>query len=69
MALDVGPFSREDAIDHGVAHRSVTTSSVMADDAIFLGTQGLNRSLRGQVEIVGAQTHHLAPKRVERVTE
>jgi hypothetical protein len=43
--------------------------SVMVDDAILLGTQGLNGSLRGQVEIVGAQTNHLAPKRVERVTE
>ena len=41
----------------------------MADDAIFLSTQVLNRSLRGQVELIGAQTHHLAPKRVERVTE
>ena len=41
----------------------------MAEDTILLGAQRLNGPLRGQVEIVGAQADHLAPERVERVTE
>jgi len=60
---------REDAIDHAVAHCSVAASLVMAEDAILFGTQCLNGSLRCQVEIVRAQADHVAPRRVERVSE
>src|SRR5581483_4736432 len=69
MSLHVRPFMREDAVDHAVAHRSVASSEVMTNDAILPGAKGLNGPLRDHVEIVGAQTHHLAPERVERVTE
>src|SRR5262245_32207755 len=69
MAFHIRPLTRQDAIDHAVTYRPVTPNSMMADDAILLGSQGLNGSLRGQVEIVGTQTNHLTPKRVERMTE
>src|SRR5574341_65635 len=69
MSLHVGPFMREDAIHHAVARRSIAARQVMAEDAILLGPQRLNGSLRSEVEIVGAQPDYLTPQRVERVTE
>src|SRR5262245_27233901 len=69
MSLHVRPFTRQNAIHHAVTYRSVAAGAVMTDNAILLGPQGLNRSLRGKVEIIGAQTHHLAPQRIECVTE
>src|SRR5262245_59072105 len=69
MPLHVGPFTREDAVEHAVACRPVAASQVMTDDAILLGAQGLDRTLRGEVEIIGAQTDHLATKRFESVAK
>ena len=38
MSFHVGPFTREDAIEHGVTYRAVAAGAVMADHAILLGT-------------------------------
>src|SRR5215210_6608617 len=59
MLLYVRPLIREDAIHDGVTDGSVPTRAVMADDAIALGAQGFNGTLRDQVEIVGTQPHHV----------
>src|SRR2546423_9082897 len=69
MPLHVRPFTRKDAIEDAVAHRRVAPRLVMAENAILLGAQRLNRALRGQVEVVCAQADHFAAKRVERMAE
>ena len=69
MSFHIGPFGRENAVHHAVAHRPVSSRPVMADDSILFGTQGLNCSLRRKIEIVGAQADDLAAQRVERVTK
>src|SRR5215475_8734800 len=42
---------------------------MMADYAVLLGTQGLDRPLRDDVQVVRAQSDHLAPERIEGVPE
>ena len=69
MSLHVGPLASEDAVHHGVAHRAVAPRPMMANHPILLRTQPLDRPLRGEIEIVGAQTDHLAAQRVEGVRE
>src|SRR6185295_4060607 len=69
VALHVGPLAGEDAVQHRVAHGAVATRGVVADDAVLLRAERLDRSLRGEVEVVGAQAHHLAAQLVESVPE
>src|SRR6185369_421948 len=57
VALHVGPFAREHAVHDGVAHAAVASRPVAADDAVLLGPERLDRALRGEIEIVGAQAH------------
>src|ERR1044071_4563633 len=57
VALHVGPFAREHAVHDGVAHAAVASRPVVADDAVLLGPERLDRALRGEIEIVGAQPH------------
>src|SRR5438067_9798880 len=69
MALHVWPFGGDDAVHHRVAHRAVAARRVVADDAVLLRAERLDRALRGEIEIVGAQADDLAAERVERVAE
>jgi len=47
----------------------VAARLVVADHAILLRAQRLDRALRGEVEIVGTQAHHPAFERIERVLQ
>ncbi len=69
MALHIGPFGENDAVEVGVAHRPVPAGLVVTDHAILLRTQCLDRPLRLEIEIVRAQPHHLAAERLEGVFE
>src|SRR5262249_43396389 len=69
MSLHIGPLGQENAVHHAVAHRPVAARAMVAEDAVFLGPQGLDRPLRGEVEVVGAESDHFAPERVEGVAE
>ena len=52
-----------------VAHGAVAARGVMADHAVLLRAQRLDRALRCEVEVVGAQADHLAADGLERVLE
>ena len=69
MPLHVRPFVRQDAVHHGVAHRPVAARRVVADHAVLPGAERLDRPLRGEVEVVRAQAHHLAAEGIERVSQ
>src|SRR3954464_1161148 len=60
VALHLGPFAREHAVHDGVAYRPVAARPVVADHAIFLRPERLDRALGGEVEVVGAQADDLA---------
>src|SRR5438034_7402755 len=62
MALQVRPFRGEHAVNHGVAHRAVAPQRMVADDPILFRAQRLDGALRGEIEVVGAQAHDLAPQ-------
>src|SRR4249920_1386081 len=65
MALHVGPLGREHAVHDGVAHAAVAPRPVMADHAVLLRPEGLDRALGSKVEVVGAQTDDFAFQRFE----
>ena len=44
-------------------------AAVMAEHAVFLRAKRLDRALRREVEVVGAQADDLAAERLERVPE
>src|SRR2546428_2097373 len=67
MALHVRPFRGEHAVHHGVAHRAVAPRPVVANDAVLLRAERLDRALRGEIEVVGAQAHDPAFQRFEPV--
>src|SRR5688572_12632216 len=67
MAPDVGPFARQHAVHHRVAHRAVAPRPVVADHAVLLRAQRLDGALRPEIEVVGAQPDHLALQLVEGV--
>src|SRR5262249_42935141 len=48
MPFHVRPLSQENAVHHAVAHRPITAGAVVAEDAVLLGPQGLDRPLRGE---------------------
>src|SRR5688572_10845465 len=69
MLLYVRPFVHEHAVHHAVAHRAVAPRPVVADHAVLLRAERLDRALRAEVEIVGAQAHDLAVQLFKRVLE
>src|SRR5262245_39240383 len=60
VALDVRPLGREHAVHHGVADGAVSARPVVADDAVLLRAERLDRALRAEIEVVGAQANYLA---------
>ena len=69
MSFHVGPLASDNTVYHGIAHGAVPARPMMANYAVLFGTQGHDRSLRCEVEVVRAQTDHLAPEGIERVLE
>ena len=69
MLPDVCPLRREHAEDVGVADGDVATREVVPDDAVFLGAERRDRTLRRKVEVVGPQPNNLALEGVEGVLE
>src|SRR5580765_2862385 len=69
MLFHVGPFVHEDAVHHGVADRAVAPQPVVADHAVLLCAERLDGTLGAEVEVVGAQTDHLAAELFEPVLE
>src|SRR5687767_6601664 len=55
MALHVGPFAQQHAVHHAVADGPVASRPVMADHPVLLRAQRLDRALRTEVEVIGAQ--------------
>src|SRR3954464_11746074 len=55
VALHVGPFAREHPVHDRIAHAAVTARPVVADHSVLLCPERLDRALRGEVEVVGAQ--------------
>src|SRR5687768_5743214 len=60
MALHVGPLGHEHAVHYRVADRAVAPRPVVADHAVLLRAQRLDRALRAEVEVIGAQPDDLA---------
>lgn len=50
-------------------HRAVPAPLVVADHTVLLRTQRFNCLLRPEIEIIRAQTHHLAAERLECMLE
>lgn len=69
MPLHVRPFAGQDAVHDRIADRAVATGGVMADDAVFLGSEPFDGALGGEVEVVGAQADDLAADSLESVSE
>src|SRR5258705_431758 len=69
VPLHVGPLAREHAVDDGVAHAAVAARPVVADHAVLLRPERLDRALRGEVKVVGAQAHDPAFQRFKSMAE
>src|SRR6478752_2810931 len=69
MLSDRRPFVAQHAVHDGVADAAVAARPVVADDAVLLRAERLDRLLRAEVEVVGAQAHHLAAELLEGVGE
>src|SRR3954471_3289480 len=65
MTFHAGPLRGQHAVHHAVAHAAIAPRPVMADHAVLLRPERLDRALRSEVEIVGAQPHHPAFQRFE----
>src|SRR6185436_3051585 len=60
MPLHIRPLVRQHAVHHRVADAAVAPRPVVADDAVLLRAERLDRALRAEIEVVGAQADHLA---------
>src|ERR1700694_5128848 len=60
VMLDVRPLVGQDAVHDRIADRAIAPRPVMPDHSVFLRAQTLDRALRGEIEVVGAQADHLA---------
>src|SRR5262245_3367987 len=69
MLFHSRPFVAQHAVHHRVAHAAVAPRPVMADDAVLLRAERLDRLLRAEVEVVGAQANDLAVQLLEAVGE
>src|SRR2546427_10771832 len=69
IAPHVGPFGGENAVHHHIARAAVATNAIMSNDPVLLGAERFDGALRAKVEVVGAQTHHVAAERVEGATK
>src|SRR4051812_14022707 len=67
MPLHVRPLTLQNAVDDRVAGRAVAAGPVVADDAVLLRPERLDRALRAEVEIVGAETDDGTAENFERV--
>src|SRR5437899_4771355 len=61
----VRPLRGEYAVHHHIARAAIAPNPEMPDHAVLLRTERFDRALRAEIEIVGAQSHDLAPQRVE----
>src|SRR6266850_2694832 len=69
VPLHVGPLAREHAVHDGVAHAAVAARPVVADHAVLLRPERLDRALGGEVKVVGAQAHDPAFQRFKSMGE
>src|SRR6185436_15810126 len=69
VPLHVRPLGRQHAVHHRVADAAVAPRPVVADHAVLLRAERLDRALRAEIEIVGAQADHLAAQLLESVGE
>ena len=65
MPLHIEPLVSNDAVYHRIAHAPISACTMMPDHPVLFGTQGRDRSLRREVEVVRAQPDNLARERVE----
>src|SRR5262245_27418456 len=65
MLLYAGPFAPKHAVHLRVADAAVAPRPVVADDAVLLRAERLDRLLRAEIEVVRAQAHHLAIEALE----
>src|SRR5258706_10677895 len=69
MLLDARPLASEDAVHDRVADAAVAARRVVADHAVLLRAERLDRALRAEIEVVGAQADDLAADFFETVLE
>ena len=69
VALHVGPLTSENAEHDAVAHGAVASCLMVSKDAVLLRAEGRDRSLRGEVEVVGAKADNSAAQRIEGMAE
>src|SRR5688572_22513494 len=69
MLLHARPLVAQHAVHHRVADAAVAPRPVVADDAVLLRAQRLDRLLRAEIEVVGAQADHLAADGLKTVAE
>src|SRR3974390_2636751 len=67
MRLHRRPFGRDDAVDHGVAQRSVRCNLVAAQNAVLLGSEPLNTATALVIEEMGAELDRNAIELLESV--
>src|SRR5690348_7225281 len=63
------PFARDDAVDAGVAQRSIRRDLVAAEDAVELGAQSLDAAPALMIEKMGAEFDRDAAERLEGVAQ
>ena len=63
----LGPLADGHAVHHGVAHGAVAPQRVVAQHAVLLRAEPLDRALAGEVEVVGAPADELRAERLERM--
>src|SRR5689334_365952 len=69
VALHVRPFGGEHAVQDGVADGAVAARRMVADHAVFFRAERLDRALRAEIEVVGAQADHAAVELLEAIAK
>src|SRR5690606_32074704 len=63
------PLALDNGVRHGVANAAVGMAQMVADDAVALGAQPLDRSARAVVEPTGLEPDRYAAHGLERMRE
>src|SRR5438445_3033493 len=66
---DVRPLRDQDTVHHHVPDGAVAAHAVVTDHTVLLRAQRLDRALRAEIEIIGAEAHDVASERVEGAAE
>jgi hypothetical protein len=67
MCANLGPLARDHAIHHSVSDGAIASQRMMSDHSVSLGAKPLNRTLGGNIKVIGSPANYRGTEHIKSV--